>query len=433
MSKRLKDVFTMGFALFSMFFGAGNLLFPPYLGLGAGTSWFPAFIGFIIADAGLSVLVVTAAAEAEGDMDKLLGRAGHKFAKAVGIACILCIGPLLAIPRTAATTYEMSVLPFLGDSASLITSVITTLVFFAITYVLAIRPSKVLDIIGKVLTPILLLSLLVLIIKGIVSPLGTEIPAPVFEGNLFAKGFTEGYFTMDPLGAAALSTVIVMSIVDKGYTEQAEKVKMTIQAGIIAAVALSVIYGGLCYLGATSYDYFTLESDRAAMLVKIANLLLGNGGQIILSLIVAAACLTTSIGLSSACGAYFEQITNGKWSYGKVVTGVVAFSFVVSNFGVNQIIKFSVPILIVIYPVLITLVLLALFSKKIANDNVFKFAGWLVFIYSLILAIAGQVGATEIQSALNNLPLLGQFGFAWLYPGIIGAIIGNFVPMKKEA
>ncbi|MDL0416223.1 branched-chain amino acid transport system II carrier protein, partial [Clostridioides difficile] len=190
-----KDVIVIGFALFAMFFGAGNLIFPPYLGVLSGSSWLIAFIGFLFADGGLALLAVIAATKFNGDTSKMFSRAGKGLSIALGCAMVICIGPLLAIPRTAATTYEMGILPTIGSGIS---PVIFSIVFFALVLVLTIRPSKVVDIVGAILTPALLIALAVLIVKGIVSPLG-EIRDSSLIQNVFAEGITQGYQTMDAL------------------------------------------------------------------------------------------------------------------------------------------------------------------------------------------------------------------------------------------
>ena len=227
MKKQQTDIAVVGFALFSMFFGAGNLLFPPYLGLISGGSWLISLGGFILADVGLALLVITAAAKCEGELDTVLCRAGNIMAKLIGIASVLCIGPLLAIPRTAATTYEMGISPIIGSTGTL-APVIVSIVFFGLTLFLTIRPSKVVDIIGKILTPALLIALAVLIIIGIISPIGGVSEKALIENSLFAEGVSQGYLTMDALGAAALATVAISSISERGYNNPKDKVKLTL-------------------------------------------------------------------------------------------------------------------------------------------------------------------------------------------------------------
>lgn len=424
-----KDIIIVGFALFAMFFGAGNLIFPPFLGLISGESWMTGFSGFILADVGLALLAIAAAAKCGGDVNKILGRAGKSLSKIVGIAIMICLGPLLAIPRTAATTFEMGVQPIIGNAVS---PVIFSIIFFAIVLLLTIRPSKVVDIIGKVLTPALLVALALLIIKGIITPLGQISPDTLVD-NVFSNGVSQGYQTMDALGAVALSTIIIASLHNKGYESNSEKVSLTIKAGIVAGVALCFVYGGLTFLGATISQNFAGQDissiSQASLIVGITEQLLGYPGKAILGIIVALACLTTAIGLTSATGQYFTKITNNKLKYEVVVVVVCVFSAIVSNFGVDTIIKFSAPILDMVYPVTILLVITTLFKDQIKNDNAIKGAAYVTLIISIlgvVNSLAKTYGLPVHIPFLEVLPL-AKIGFNWIVPAIVGGILGNFV------
>lgn len=424
-----KDIIIVGFALFAMFFGAGNLIFPPFLGLISGESWMTGFSGFILADVGLALLAIAAAAKCGGDVNKILGRAGKSLSKVVGIAIMICLGPLLAIPRTAATTFEMGVQPIIGNTVS---PVIFSIIFFAIVLLLTIRPSKVVDIIGKVLTPALLVALALLIIKGIITPLGQISPDTLVD-NVFSNGVSQGYQTMDALGAVALSTIIIASLHNKGYESNSEKVSLTIKAGIVAGVALCFVYGGLTFLGATISQNFAGQDissiSQASLIVGITEQLLGYPGKAILGIIVALACLTTAIGLTSATGQYFTKITNNKLKYEVVVVVVCVFSAIVSNFGVDMIIKFSAPILDMVYPVTILLVITTLFKDQIKNDNAIKGSAYV----TLIISILGVVNSLSKTYGLPvHIPFLevlpfAKIGFNWIVPAIVGGILGNLV------
>lgn len=426
MKKQYKDTIVVGFALFAMFFGAGNLIFPPYLGLVSGSHWLTGFSGFVIADVGLALLAILAAAKCQGDISVVLGRSGKTISKILAVAIMICLGPLLAIPRTGATTFEMGVAPIFSGFSPILFSVI----FFGLTLVLTIKPSKVVDIIGQYLTPALLIALIFLIIMGVVSPLG-DLSQPAKIDAIFAEGISQGYQTMDPLGAIALSAVVIISLGQKGYKKESEKVKLTLQAGVVAGVALLIVYGGLAYLGATVAGQFKgvnpADINQTALIVNITEQLLGQPGKVILAVIVALACLTTSIGLVSATAQYFSKISNGKVKYETIVIGVCIFSAVVANFGVSTIIKFSAPILSIIYPATIVLVLLTLFSSKIKKDNVFKFATYAALIVSVITVIDSM----GIKMAfIHRLPFY-KLGFNWIVPVIIAGIAGALIPSKK--
>lgn len=425
MGKKMKDTVVVGFALFAMFFGAGNLIFPPYLGVISGQNWLTSFSGFVLADVGLALLAILAATKFNGDVNKMFSRAGNKLNIILGSAIVICIGPLLAIPRTAATTFEMGIQPVFGNFNTIIFSII----FFAVTLVLTIKPSKVVDIVGSFLTPSLLVALAVLIIKGITSPLGNINPQPVID-NLFSEGVAQGYQTMDTLGAVVFATVIILSITNKGYTTEKEKISMSLKSGLVAAVGLCLVYGGLCYLGATVSEMYGKDVNQTALIVSITEGLLGSTGKVILALIVSLACLTTSIGLTSAAGQYFSGLTKGKLKYEHIVIGICVFSAVVSNLGVSNIIKYSAPILSMVYPATVTLIILALFGEKISNDNVFKAATYMALFISILTVIDSM--SVKIP-AIHLLPL-DSLGFNWIVPVLIAGIIGNFIPSgSKEA
>lgn len=427
MKKQNVDTVVVGFALFAMFFGAGNLIFPPYLGVVSGKHWMLGFSGFIMADVGLALLAILAAAKCNGEIRRVLSRSGKKLSIVLATAIMICLGPLLAIPRTGATTFEMGIQPIFGGFSPVLFSII----FFGLTLVLTIKPSKVVDIIGQYLTPALLVALIFLIIMGIVSPLG-DLNQPAMIDTIFAEGIAQGYQTMDPLGALALSAVIIISLVEKGYTEESEKIKVTLRAGFVAAVALVIVYGGLTYLGSSVAHQFKGvnpgDINQTALIVNITEQLLGQPGKIVLAIIVALACLTTSIGLVSATAQYFTKLSNEKVKYETIVIGVCIFSAVVANFGVSAIIKFAAPILSVIYPATIVLVLMTLFNSKIKNDNAFKWATYVALIVSILTVISSYGVNIPI---INELPF-APLGFNWIVPVIIAGIIGNFIPSKNN-
>lgn len=420
--QNIKDIMVVGFALFAMFFGAGNLIFPPYLGLVSGSSWLTGFAGFVLADVGLALLAMLAAAKCNGEISKILSRSGKNLSIILGCAIMVCLGPLLAIPRTAATTFEMGIMPLFEG----FNPVIFSIIFFALTLLLTIKPSKVVDIIGSFLTPALLIALAVLIISGILKPLGEINSTPMID-NVFVEGINQGYQTMDTLGAVALSTVIISTITSKGYKGEKIKIKLTLQAGIVASVGLCLVYGGLAYLGTTVSKLYGADVVQTSLIVDITSMLLGQPGKIILAIIVGLACLTTSVGLTSATGQYFKKLTNGKLKYELVVIVVCVFSAIVSNFGVSTIIQFSAPILTLIYPATVTLIVLTLFGDKINNDNVFKFATYAALIVSM-LTVANDFNISI--PFILNLPFT-SFGFNWIVPVIVSGIIGNFIEPKK--
>lgn len=417
-----KDILIIGFALFSMFFGAGNLIFPPYIGISSGSSWLISFLGFILADVGIILLSIIAISKA-GSLQNVIGRAGKKFGITLEFLMMLCLGPILVIPRTGATTFEMSILPLAKNFNPVLFSVI----FFSITLLLTIKPTKVMDIIGKFLTPILLLSLAFLIVKGIVSPIGNL--EDINSSDLFITGVTQGYQTMDALGIGGIVALIMTSLVSKGYTDKNENISLAIKSALIACVGLTVVYGGLTFLGATASSLYDTNISQTALLINITHQLLGSTGTIMLAVVVGFACLTTSIGLTSVTGKFFEDFTNKKLKYEHIVIFICVFSAIVSNFGVDKIIQIAIPILSLIYPVTIVLVVMNIFKKIIPNDMTLKGAAYATFLISL-LNVIDSLGLS-IQF-VHQIPL-ASLGFNWILPAIIGGIVFSFIPTKSKA
>ena len=413
-----KDLMVVGFALFAMFFGAGNLIFPPYLGVESGSSWFTGFAGFLFADGGLALLAVIAATRFKGDTSKMFDRAGHKLSILLGSAIVICIGPLLAIPRTAATTYEMGILPTIGPGFN---AILFSVIFFALTLVLTIKPSKVVDIVGQFLTPALLIALAILIVKGVITPLG-EIRPDTLVPSVFAEGVNQGYQTMDTLAATVFSTIVIVSIMEKGYDDEKLMVKATIGAGAIAVIGMGLVYGGLCYVGATVSTQYGIDVEQTALIVAITEALLGQTGKILLAIIVALACLTTSIGLLTTGSTFFEKVTNGKLSYKFNAIAISLMSYIIACQGVDKIVKLSVPILNVLYPVAITLIAVTMFNKFLTNVIAVRFAVYASLIFGVLFQLFG--------SSLNFMPL-ANIGFGWVLPTVIALGIGYFIKENK--
>lgn len=421
--QKFSDILVIGAALFAMFFGAGNLIFPPLLGQESGTSWFLGFAFFFIFDVGLALVAILALIrKGELEINGITGVMGKVPSLIINCIAVLCIGPLLAIPRTAATTYEVGIAPLFPGFNTWIFSAI----FFAIVLVLTIRPSKVVDIIGTFLTPILVIGLLALIIKGIISPLGAIEIEPV--NSPVQAGTVNGYQTLDVMASMIFIMIITSSAQQKGYTSTSALSKAVLSSSVVAAVGLLIIYGGLTYLGATTCGLEEFQGlNQTALLVAITKALFGQTGVVLLGIIVLFACLTTAIGLSSSAGAFFEEISGGKLSYKNVVIVVVVFSWLISNAGVSTIIQVSAPLLNLIYPGILVLIILAFFHNTIKNKNIYRVAAYFAIITSALEILAGFGLPTEF---VKSLPF-GAAGFAWICPAIIGGIIGKFIPSKE--
>ena len=282
------------------------------------------------------------------------------------------------------------------------------------------------DIIGKFLTPILLLALGLLITKGIVSPIGEL--SNNDSNALFVSGLTQGYQTMDALGIGGVTALIMTSFISKGYTDKKENISMTLKSALIAGCGLVIVYGGLAYLGATVSTMYDASISQTALLVNITNSLLGKNGIILLGIIVAFACLTTSIGLTSVTAKYFEDVTNKKLKYSHLVAFICIFSSIASNLGVDRIIAIAAPILTIIYPVSILLVLMSTFNKCFTKSYVFKCSAYATLLISL-LNVVDSLGLNI--NFVHKLPL-DSIGFNWVIPAIIGGLIGKFMIKDKN-
>lgn len=301
----------IGFALFSMFFGAGNVIFPPYLGLEAGPEWVMGFLCYYVADIGLALVALFVLLDC-GGADKLMSGLGKLPSTILMTAIVLCIGPMLAIPRTGATTLELSVQPLFPG----VDPVIFSIIYFAVILALCIKESAVVDIVGKFLTPVLFVGLLVLIIVGVIDPLG-PIAAQAASDNVPGDGIISGYQTMDILATLVFGYIVLKSAEDKGYTSEKEQKKIVAGAGLVSGIGLLVVYLGLSYLGATASTLYPPDINRSELVLAIVERLLGRAGLMIFAVVVGFACVTTAVGLTSAAAAYFEGLFKGASATGR--------------------------------------------------------------------------------------------------------------------
>ena len=417
-------IITMGLALFATQFGAGNLIFPPFLGRETGSNWLIGFAGFFIMDVGLAALAIySVVANREGTVDGVTNKLGAIPGKVFVSIILLLLGPIICIPRTSATSYEMGIKGLLPGVPLWAFS----LLFFIVTAVLALNPSGVVDVIGKFLTPVLLLVMVILIILGIVNPIG----APIATKDLIPlqTGITNGYQTLDGIGGVTITIILIVAAKKYGFTERNEVKKLVAGADIISATLLGLVYGGLSFLGAsTASDSHFDGLAQAPLLIAITNKLLGGWGVIALAIIILLACLTTSIGLSSVIGDYFSGLSNGKVSYRTVVLVTIGFSFFMSNLGLDKIIALAAPILSAFYPPLIVLVIFALLDKWITSKYVGGMAAYTVFFTSLLSVLHGF----GLPFAFIKLLPFTKLELGWVVPAIVGALIGYIISNTKR-
>ena len=399
-----RDVIVVGFALFSMFFGAGNVIFPPYLGMESGQQWLAGFSAYYIADIGLALLGMFALLRV-GSSEAVLHRAGRVPAEILMCAIILCIGPMVAIPRTSASTYEMAIAPNLPGVSPILFSIL----FFAVILALCIKESAVVDIVGKILTPLLLVGLFAIILKGIFSPLGDITSAPQIA-NVTVTGIKSGYQTMDALAALPFGIIVLQSVTDKGYTGGKSKFRIVGGGAVLAGALL------LAVLGATVSSQYTGAVGRAELIMAIVKALLGKGGMIIFGTVVGLACVTTAIALTSSAAAYFSELCRGKVNYKVFVVVICVFSAVVSNLGLDRIVAIAAPVLDVVYPPALVLILISLLMPKV-SDFVSRAATLGALLTSVLCTIHLYV---DKLTFLEALPLY-DLGLSWILPAVIFA------------
>ena len=426
-----KSLLLVGFTLFSMFFGAGNLIFPPFLGAQAGQVTWLAMAGFVLSAIGFPVLGVVAVAKA-GGLRPLASRVHPLFASVFTLLVYLSIGPGLAIPRTASTSFEM-IVPLLGQSSRLLQAAYSV-VFFAAALLVALRPEKLTDRLGKILCPILILLILVLFVGCVLHPVAPGYgPVDVaYSEQPIVVGFLGGYQTMDTIAALNFGAIIALNIRTKGVEEQPNVVGGTIRAGWIAGGVLLVIYAMLAHIGALSGAAFPGGENGADTLTRIVSALFGTPGSALLAAIFVIACLNTCIGLLSCCSEYFHRLVP-RISYRLWVVFFAAVSAVISNIGLTGILKLSVPILNAIYPAALTIIVLSMLDRWLRH-------------FSLVFPLSVGLVCVESVSTALSLPLLSQLmafiplakqGLGWLLPALAGILLGILLspipPHRKTA
>ena len=430
MQLRGKNLILVGFTLFSMFFGAGNLIFPPGIAAQAGTATWLAVIGLAVSAVGLPVLGVVAVARS-GGMDTLGSRVHPLFARAFTIAAYLAIGPCLAIPRTATTSFEMAVPPFVGADAPIpLFRLIYSLVFFAAALVIALRPEKLTDRLGKVLCPILVALIVITFVGCLANPLEGYGPASgKYVTHPVIQGFVAGYQTMDTIAALAFGIVIAVNIRARGVKEERAVVRGTVRSGVIAGVMLLIIYCMLAHIGALSAGAVPNPADGAQALTNVVGLLFGTWGNVLLAGIFIIACFNVCVGLISSCGEYFSSICP-KLSYKGWAVLFAVVSMVISNAGLAQIISVSAPVLGILYPMAIVLIGLSFFHRWLAGKRwVYPLSVLFAGVFSVLDALKGLIpGLKDVLAAMP----LAAVDLGWVLPAAVGIVLGLILPSKQK-
>ena len=435
--------FVIGVMLFALFFGAGNLIFPASLGQQAGSNVWFAVAGFLVTGIGLPFLGILAmGVSGSKNLQELASRVHPLYGICFTALLYLTIGPFFAAPRTGAVAYDIGIAPFVGEGFGQVGLFIFTLLFFIVTMWFSLNPAKIVDNVGKILSPGILILLFILLVMTFVKPIGAiEAPQASYAHGAFVKGFMEGYNTMDALASLVFGIIVINAVRSMGVTSSRGILITSAKSGIIAVLFLGIIYVGVAYLGAASTGTFGLFDTGGPVLEKAASHYFGSLGSVMLSIIIILACLTTSIGLVTACGEYFHTIFP-KISYKMFVLLFSGVSFVIANFGLANIINFSIPVLMFLYPLAVALMMLTFVSKLFYHARIVYVAAIVVtFFISIIdgLKTFCQLVKIDYFGWMSSvigfyqsvLPFYNQ-GLGWLVPVLVTILLtGLFVRIRK--
>ncbi|CZQ87101.1 branched-chain amino acid transport system II carrier protein [Trichococcus ilyis] len=439
-----KEYIYIGSMLFGLFFGAGNLIFPVHMGQLAGQNLIPAMLGFIVTAVGLPFLgIVAMGLSGKESLLEMASKIHPKYGVFFTSALYLTIGPFFATPRTATVSFEAAFAPYLDPSLAKMALFFFSLIFFTAVLWFSLKPSEILKWVGKVLNPIFLVFLSVLILFGFFAPMGTagEIPVDAsYQTGAFFKGFLEGYNTMDALASLAFGIIVVTTIQGLGVTKPTAIAKDTIKSGLISMLLMAVIYGSLVYLGATSRGIFEISDNGGIALAQISNAYFGIFGAIVFAIIITVACLKTAIGLVTAISETFVHMFPNSLDYKKYVYLFTAISFGLANLGLSQIIAFSIPVLMFLYPLSITLILLSI-TSNLYNDRAIVYQMTTLFtlpfaivdfLKALPQGLKDGAGMNGIIAWTDSAIPLSDIGMGWLIPSMIGFAIGLAISKNNK-
>ena len=445
MEKKLssKDYLYLGSMLFGLFFGAGNLIFPVHMGQEAGANVWPAIIGFLITGIGLPFLgIIAIGISGENGLFDLASRVHKGYGYFFTVALYLVIGPFFAMPRLAATSFEIGLTPFVAENQKTLFLAIFSILFFALSWWFSRNPSKLLDYVGKFLNPLFLVLLAILIVMSFVKPMANIHDITVlgkYRDHAFFTGFQNGYNTLDVLASLAFGIIVVNTLKNKGVTKKSTITADTFKSGAVSVLLMGIIYSFLSLMGTMSMGKFDLSENGGIALAQIAHYYLGTGGSIILALIVVVACLKTTIGLTTAFSETFAELFPGL-SYSTLIAGVSIIPCIIANVGLTSIISYSTPVLMFLYPLAIILVLLGVSGPLFKNNPIVYQT---VTIFTIIPAIIDGLQSSPawiqnanitqkiIEFAKNTLPFFG-IGMGWIVPAVFGLILGLGIYLIKE-
>lgn len=430
-----------GLLLFGMFFGAGNLIFPPALGVLSGENFWPAILGFVVSGVGIAVIaLIVGTLNPKGYVHEISRKISPTFATIYLVALYLAIGPFFAIPRTATTSFEIGIAPLLGDANLGLWLFGFTALYFVAAYLIALNPSQILNSIGRILTPVFAILIVILVVLGIVK-YGSTNPLPAADaysaGRAFGTGFIEGYNTLDALASIAFSVVAVNTLKQLGFSSKKEYVSTIWSVGFVVALAFSALYVGLAFLG----NHFPVPADVLAskeihkgvyVLSQATQAIFGPSAQIFLAAMVIVTCFTTTVGLIVSSGEFFAERFS-RFNYKVYATLFTLIGFGIANLGLSKIIAFSIPVLLILYPITICIILITIVNKFVPLSTYgMQLTVGVVTALSLVEVLAGQFNWTAVSKIISALPLAEQ-SLAWLLPALVGIVLSLFLPNKQES
>ena len=428
-----------GLLLFGIFFGAGNLIFPPALGAQSGSHFGPAIAGFVLSGVGIAIItLIIGTLNPKGYIHEISRKIAPWFAIVYLVALYLSIGPFFAIPRTATVSYEVGIAPLLGNSSGKLSLFVFTLVYFCLAYLIALHPSKILDSIGRILTPVFAILIVVLVVLGTLKYSGhaPQVATEAYQASAFGQGFLEGYNTLDALASVAFSVIAVTTLNQLGFTSKKEYIKTIWIVGIVVAIGFSILYIGLGYLG----NHFPIPAKVMAsdankgvyVLSEATKAIFGPAAQIFLAGMVTVTCFTTTAGLIVSTGEFFHN-TFPKISYKVYATIFTLIGFAIANLGLSAIIAYSLPVLMILYPITITIVLIVIVNKftQLSKPGM-QLTIFLVSLVAIADVLASTFKFTGLANVIKTLPFAAQ-SLPWLLPAVVGIVLSLFLPNKQSA
>lgn len=414
-----KDLLTISFMTFAMFLGAGNIIFPTSMGLAAGTHLLPTVLGFLLTAVGLPAFCLIVLGRV-GETSKLTEALPVWLNRTFWILLFTVIGPAFGLPRVVTVAYEMGLKPFMeGDNLLLF-----SLSFSILTLLMAYKPGKLIDYLGKYMTPLLIVMLAVLSVATLLSPLDTpREPVLAYEHSPFGQGLIQGYLTMDIPAALAFGWVIIHAIRSRGASGAREVAKASVVIAVVYSVLMGSCYFAMSYLGASASSVAGGATNGGEILTLYTLAMFGQSGQLLLAAIILLACLTTAVGLTNACAEYYQATFRSPFALTSFI--VITFTAIIANLGLEQIIMLSLPVILVLCPVAFALILVAFFESLMPRARPNYLAVLLVTLIFGVLDAMHMMGWLPgvIHNAMSQTVLLQPGQASWLLPCLVTLLL----------